>query len=234
MILFFADHITPESAQLLEDEFKHCVKVLRHKVGDEVCITDGKGGRGKAIIKNLSKSAAELDVIHWDIVDAKEHTIILAIGPPKTRARWEWMLEKSTELGVDLILPFVGKHSERTRLNLSRSKKIIRSAALQSLRYYHPQIKDLENLTDVIAPYHDASVNKLVAHYRPENKHLLNADLLQKTSIIFIGPEGDFNIEEVKYFEESGFNMVNLGSNRLRTETAAVSAVNILSGLKFA
>jgi len=134
MILFFVNDISTLKSTLEEDEFQHCCKVLRHKVHDVINITNGQGVFALARIEKVNKRNAELHIISKEVKTATRHKKVLAVAPPKNRGRWEWLLEKSVEIGVDVIIPMATGNSERVKLNIERSKKIIRSAALQSKR----------------------------------------------------------------------------------------------------
>ncbi len=150
MILFFASNRSDESAWLEEDEFKHCCKVLRKQVGDIIHVTDGQGMFAEAEIVNLEKRSAQLQLKEVKSIPKSKTHVTLAIAPPKNRSRWEWLLEKSVELGVDTIVALKTKNSERSRINIDRIRKIIRSASLQSLRPYHPNIYEAKELKSFI------------------------------------------------------------------------------------
>jgi 16S rRNA (uracil1498-N3)-methyltransferase len=231
MILFLADIIEQDTAMLTEDEYTHCCKVLRHKEGDIINITDGKGMSAQATITSISKKNATLSLKEIKHHDAPTKEIIIAIAPPKNRGRWEWFVEKSVELGITSITPLKTKNSERVKVNIDRSRKIMRSAALQSLRYHHPTIKPLQTLNQFLAHTQEQphKGSQFIAHYEPDNNHL--KDVLIDTNIrtILIGPEGDFTHEELQIVQDHAFQMVNISDNRLRTETAGIHATSILS-----
>lgn len=231
MILFLADIIEADTAMLTEDEYIHCCKVLRHQEGDIINITDGKGMSAQATITSMSKKNATLrlkDIKHH-IAPVKE--IIIAIAPPKNRGRWEWFVEKSVELGITSVTPLKTKNSERVKVNIDRSRKIMRSAALQSLRYHHPDIKPLQTLNQFLA--HSQEVpnkgSQFIAHYERDNSHLKDVQIDTDIRTILIGPEGDFTNEELQLAQDHSFQMVNISDNRLRTETAGIHATSILS-----
>lgn len=231
MILFYVNDLKNENVILEEDEYTHCCKVLRKKVGDVINITDGQGLSAIAKIIEVHKKKALLSIDSTNKHKSLESYISIAIAPPKNRSRWEWFLEKSIEIGADKIIPMRTKNSERVKVNIERSQKIIRSAALQSLRYFHPQIEEVKNFNEVIENYSGESTQKFVAHFKEGNTHLKNLKSEQNQKIILIGPEGDFTPEELNQLLDSNFQEVNISENRLRTETAGLVALNLLANL---
>ena len=232
MILFFSKDLSNSDALLEEDEFHHCCKVLRHKTGDQIVVTDGKGSRAEATITSISKRAAQLGLSNLSHTPAKETHITLAVSPPKNRARWEWLIEKAVELGADTIIPLKTQRSERQKINLERSRKIMRSAALQSLRAYHPQLEEslpFSSLLEETRP----DTDKYLAHYLSTNSNLTALDRKNLQAIILIGPEGDFTEEEVLAAQTKGYITCNISTHRLRTETAAIAVVDQLKVLGY-
>ena len=224
MIFFYVNSIDGQVALLEDEEYIHCCKVLRKRVGDSISFTDGMGQSGTAIIESISKKTAQLSIQSITISETPKYNYTIAIAPPKNRARWEWFVEKSVEIGVSHIIPLKTKNSERIKINIDRSKKIMRSAAIQSLQHHHPKISDtttLAQLLDNIQQYD----NKYIAHYKPEHNHLLNVIKQGYSHIILIGPEGDFTDDELSDAKKGGFLPVNISNNRLRTETAGIVAM---------
>lgn len=232
MILFYSQDLSLSTALLEEDEYHHCCKVLRHKVGDEITVTNGAGTTAKALIKEISKKKATLELLEKIEFQKKEGKITLAVSPPKNRARWEWLLEKAVELGVARIIPMTTQRTERSRINLERSRKIMRSAALQSLRHFHPQIEENISFLNLMKGYKQSS-DKYVAHYNKDNLNLLSSIKNNEQSIILVGPEGDFTDDEMAIALKNGYKSVNISSHRLRTETAAIIVVDQLKGLGY-
>lgn len=228
MILFFTSDLTVKNPTLEEDEFQHCCKVLRHKVGDHISITNGKGIFANARINKINKRSAELEVISTDKFAENERKIVLAIAPPKNRSRWEWLIEKSIEIGVDVIIPMTTHHSERAKLNLERSRKIMRSAALQSKRKWHPTLTEITSFDSILKDKSFDGSDKFIAHYKVENPHLRELQKGTKSAVIFVGPEGDFSPEEIESARTQNYTLVNISSNRLRTETAAIVCATFL------
>jgi len=228
MILFYVSDISGTKCTLEEDEFQHCCKVLRYKAGDKIFITNGTGVFAQAQIEKINKRNAELVVLSQESKTPSDHKKVLAVAPPKNRGRWEWLLEKSVEIGVDKIIPMTTGNSERAKLNIERSQKIIRSAALQSKRIVHPSISEMTSFDKIISDKTYSDYLKMIAHFKPENPHVLSFLPHKKSKIILVGPEGDFRSEEIEKATSKNFNLVNISENRLRTETAALVSVNFL------
>ncbi len=231
MNVFYVSHINPSGSILIDDDFKHCCHVLRYKEGQKIHITDGKGQEAEAIIEKIEKKSAALSIINLVNHDASNNPITIAIAPPKNRNRWEWFIEKSVEIGIDTIIPMQSKNSERQKINIERAEKIIKSAALQSKRWHHPKIQAVKKLESIFESHHNKNINKFLSHYKPNNTHLKDETLTNTPSIILIGPEGDFNNDEIQSGIDAGFKIVNISKNRLRTETAGIVALNLLVNL---
>jgi 16S rRNA (uracil1498-N3)-methyltransferase len=212
-------------AELTAEESWHCTKVLRFKVGDEIGLIDGKGNfyEGKLSVVNEKKCVA--DIILSPRTQIKHpYYLHLAIAPTKNIDRIEWLVEKAVEIGVDEITFMRCKNSERTVIKEDRLVKIAESAVKQCLQAYIPKINALTNLADVLKIKADL---KFIAHCEEETKqHLKSFDLKNKSSLVLIGPEGDFSFEEIAQAKTTGFYEISLGENRLRTETAGIYVCN--------
>ena len=231
MIVYYIQNLDESTAILEEDEFVHCIKVLRHKVGDIIQVADGKGVFAEAIIRSISKKTADLEILGKEYHKPSDTKLILAVAPPKSKNRWDFLLEKIVETGVDLIIPISTQNSERSRVNSERAKKIIRSAALQSKRAYHPVISETKSFKELIEEYEQKDATKLIAHYNEEHGHMMDLEIPHGSVLIIIGPEGDFSNQEYEMALQSNFVPVNISVYRLRTETAAIVSVNNLSTL---
>jgi 16S rRNA (uracil1498-N3)-methyltransferase len=215
--------------QLTDEEAQHATRVLRHKVGHTLQITDGHGTVFEGIIDNISKNYIDFKITkksHFDYTLA--HTEI-AIAPTKNIDRIEWFTEKATEIGIKKIHFFIGEHSERKILKLERLQKIVVSAMKQSLQFYCPKITFYNSLKTLIPAFAN-DYNKLIAHLPMGTTPPLIQEIEKKhkKSIVLIGPEGDFSENEVIFAQQAGFQSVSLGRNRLRTETAGVVACNLM------
>ena len=218
-----------------QDESGHCIKVLRHRSGDEISVIDGQGTLYRCRITVDSHKGVEAMVLdstpQWGSHPYKLH---MAVCPTKNNDRFEWFAEKACEIGFDELSPVIGEHSERRVLKTQRVEKILVSASKQSLKAAVPAINEPISVKEFIkanAASEGDSTLRLIAYcFDDENvprrsiKQVL--DGFEGTDIIvMIGPEGDFSREEAELALASGFIPVHLGTSRLRTETAAVTAV---------
>ena len=229
MILFFAELIDQHTAILEEDEFTHCIKVLRKKTGDRIHITNGKAWFASAEINQIKKRSATLSIVEQEEQQPPTYSVNLGIAAPKSKNRWDFLLEKAVEVGVDSVTPIITDNSERSKISADRANKIMRSAALQSKRIVHPVFNDPIKLPDLINQYATGNTNKFIAHYNPVNDWIDRCALDHPNSLILIGPEGDFSTAELDLCNTNGFTTVNISNNRLRTETAAIVACSLLA-----
>jgi 16S rRNA (uracil1498-N3)-methyltransferase len=229
MYIFYTPDLKGSNYQLNHDESKHCVKVLRLKEGDIVNLINGRGSLFLAKIINANHKACELQIISENNEYGKRNfRISLAIAPTKNTDRFEWFLEKVTEIGIDEIIPIICQHSERKDIKTDRLEKVIISAMKQSYKAYLPVLSE-------IIPF-KALINrtfggyKFIAHCEEGDKKLLkNLIKPQKDILILIGPEGDFSKEEIEAAINGGFVPVSLGESRLRTETAGIVACHTVN-----
>ncbi len=229
MQIFFIPEISGEIVNLSAEESKHAVKVLRLSDGDRVQIVDGKGGFYQAEIVDANHKSCVLkiteSVTNFEKRNFKLH---IAIAPTKNIDRFEWFLEKCTEIGIDGITPLLSEHSERKVIKPERLEKILVSAMKQSLKAYLPQLDDLTRFTDLLQK--EFPGKKYIAHCNDGVKpHLKNEIMSGDDVLILIGPEGDFSPEEVEEAKAKGFQEISLGNARLRTETAGVVACHIVN-----
>ncbi len=218
---FFLDpHFNPNVGELNPEESRHATKVLRMKIGDQIEIGDGKGHLFDATIASLGKQIT-VSINEIKSFSRGENSIAIAIAPPKNSSRFEWFLEKATELGIDSFYPIITRRSERKQVKTERAEKIVLTAAKQSKRVFLPFIHPIQNFSEALNIDSD---HKMIAHCieSMERKKVTPAP---GHSIIFIGPEGDFNEEEILEAEKQGYQSIILSQNRLRTETAAILAV---------
>lgn len=247
MDIFYSTDIGMQTCRLGEEESAHCVKVLRHRKGDSISVIGRTGCMYECRIISDSPKAVEAEILdvheNWG---AHPYTLHMAVAPTKNADRYEWFAEKACELGLDIISPVIGQHSERKVFKTSRLEKIFVSAAKQSLKGTVPQINEPVTVKDFILEYgtardetHTAPASggtipqeplRLIAycfedetHPRISIKEAL-ASYHGSEYIILIGPEGDFSKDEASLAMSHGFIPVHLGASRLRTETAAVTA----------
>lgn len=229
MQLFYTPDIKTNIYTLNEIESKHCIKVLRQKVNDHIQLIDGKGNfyEAKIIEPNPKKCIVEIVETTRDF-GKRNHYLHIAIAPTKNIDRFEWFLEKATEIGIDEITPILCEHSERKTIKAERLEKIIVSAIKQSIKAYKPKLNDLTNYSDFIRQNFNGV--KYIAHCEENKKNLLK-DAYNKGQnvIILIGPEGDFSPDEIEFAKQNNFQEISLGESRLRTETAGVVACHTIN-----
>ncbi|MBR8534609.1 16S rRNA (uracil(1498)-N(3))-methyltransferase [Carboxylicivirga sediminis] len=212
---------------LNEVESKHCINVLRHKAGDKVTVANGKGQYYSCQIINPHPKRCELELINTENFPPRPYKIHLAVAPTKSIDRFEWMIEKAMELGVDEITPLLCQHSERKKIRTDRIERVVIAAMKQSLKAYLPKINELTPFDVFIKQLKDSKA--YIAHCYESNKRPLKlAYQAQSNCILCIGPEGDFSEQEVEMAVNANFQPVSLGSSRLRTETAGVVACHTI------
>ena len=223
MQLFFSE-ITDNRINFSLDEKKHLTKVLRKKVGDELSVIDGKGYLYIVRITSLEKNSFQIEIIREEKKE-KTHNYYLhiAIAPTKNISRFEWFLEKATEIGIDEITPIICHRSERKKINIDRCKRILISSIKQSIKYHLPKLNEPIGFNDFIKQKLEG--DKLIAHCLKTEKNKINKSN-QKKYIILIGPEGDFTENEITNALKNGFKATTLGNSRLRTETAGIIAAH--------
>ena len=233
MELFFSNDIRGGICRLDQDESGHCIKVLRHRSGDEICVIDGCGTLYRCRITSDSHKGVEAAVVStthdWG---SHQYVLHMAVCPTKNNDRFEWFAEKACEIGFDKLSPVIGDHSERKILKTSRVEKILVSAAKQSLKAGVPVVDEPVSVKDFIMANKDGEKMKLIAYcFEDENiprrsiKEVLSG-FDGKEIVVMIGPEGDFSKAEAELALANGFIPVHLGASRLRTETAALAAVS--------
>ncbi|MGL5914185.1 MAG: 16S rRNA (uracil(1498)-N(3))-methyltransferase [Bacteroidales bacterium] len=225
MHLFYIPPIGTSSYYTLsEDESKHCVRVLRLEVGDTIYLADGNGTLHTAVIEDAHTKRCVVRIIHTQHDFGRAcYRLHLAVAPTKNIERYEWFLEKATEIGVDEITPIICKHSERKQVKPERLEKVIIAAAKQSLKAYLPKLNVAQSFESFMQQ--PLSAKKCIAHCAEGDKLQLQHYVLpQENALIMIGPEGDFSAQEIEQAKALHFTEVSLGNSRLRTETAAVVA----------
>ena len=245
MELFYAYGTSGSTVRLSQEESQHCVRVLRHRVGDEIDVIDGEGTLYHCRLTDDNPKGAEAAVLscqkNWH-----SHPYHLTIGccPTKNNDRFEWFVEKATEVGVDRIVPLIGERSERKVYKTERAQKIAVSATKQSLKARIPEIVEPMTVKEflkneipdqvgndgTVMPGTDRASRRMIAYcFEGETPRTSIKEALagfQGTEItVLIGPEGDFSPEEARLAIDRGYIPIHLGPSRLRTETAAVTAV---------
>lgn len=233
MQLFYNPEISKTTQQVTFDktESRHIVRVLRKKEGDTVFITNGNGAlfTSEVLIANDKKCLVTIKNIET-FTKPWNYYLHIAIAPTKLNDRFEWFLEKATEIGVDEITPIICDHSERKVIKQERMEKIIHSAAKQSLKYHFPKFNEPISFKEFING--DFNGQLFIAHCEETDKKSLKFELEPtKDVVVLIGPEGDFSTKEIKQSLVHNFIPVSLGESRLRTETAGVVAVHSVAFL---
>lgn len=204
-------------------ESKHIVKVLRKKEGDDLYITNGRGDFFTAQILIADSIRCKASIIAIQKRHPRMFRLHLAVAPTKSAERFEWLLEKVTEIGVHEITPILCGRSERKTLKTERLQKVIMAAMKQSLRTYLPKLNEPVSFSEFIEQDHKELL--FIGHCEDEEKlNLKRCITADKDVTILIGPEGDFTQKEIKDAYEKGFLPITLGEARLRTETAAIVA----------
>jgi len=235
MELFYSQDISGGICRLDQDESGHCIKVLRHRSGDEISVIDGCGGLHRCRIISDSPKGVEASVLSsepdWG---GHPYRLHMAVCPTKNNDRYEWFAEKACEIGLDEISPVIGEHSERRVFKTARLEKILISASKQSLKAAVPVVHEPVSVRDfILAHGGDSSQALRLIAYCFEDENVPRRSIKEVLSgfdgteiVVLIGPEGDFSRAEAELALSEGFIPVHLGNSRLRTETAALTAVS--------
>jgi 16S rRNA (uracil1498-N3)-methyltransferase len=216
----------PANGFLDEDESGHALRVLRLNVGDNIELLDGKGNKHLATISETSKKQLFFQIISTEKQAQPNWHIHIAIAPTKNIDRFEFFLEKCTEIGITQITPLLTKNSERKEIKAEKLQKTILSALKQSGHLFLPDLRPMVSLKDFLTRFSATDTQKFIAHCENDAEKIQLFDQVtpSKKSVILIGPEGDFTTEEISLAKEAGFAAVSLGESRLRTETAGIVA----------
>ena len=225
MQLFYNPAINETQTSFVFDkeESKHIIKVLRKKESDILHVTNGLGFLFTTEITIASDNKCTVKIVSFEKQEAPKFHLHLAAAPTKMNERYEWFLEKATEIGIQEITPIICEHSERKVIKIDRFQKILESAMKQSLHYYLPKLKEPINFKDFIKTQKSGQL--FIAHCEETAKKSLKNELKANQDVtILIGPEGDFSVKEIQQAIAANFIPVSLGATRLRTETAAIVA----------
>ncbi|MCR8668206.1 16S rRNA (uracil(1498)-N(3))-methyltransferase [Aestuariibaculum sp. M13] len=225
MQLFYNPDITENTAQFSFDkeESKHIVKVLRKSIGDTLHITNGNGWLFTAEITVADIKNCLVKITSKTLQPKRNCHLHLAVAPTKMNDRYEWFLEKATEIGIESVTPVFCDHSERKVIKADRFEKILQSATKQSLNCYMPKLNEAISFKEFISQNFEGDL--FIAHCEETDKKSLKQELKSNTNVtILIGPEGDFSTKEIELAIANKFIPVTLGETRLRTETAAIVA----------
>ncbi|HEY6143917.1 MAG TPA: 16S rRNA (uracil(1498)-N(3))-methyltransferase [Flavobacterium sp.] len=225
MQLFYNPNIneTTQSFSFDKEESKHIIKVLRKKDTDILYVTNGLGLLFKTEITLASDNKCTVEILSFEKIEASKFHLHLAVAPTKMNDRYEWFLEKATEIGIHEITPIICDRSERKVVNKERFEKILLTAMKQSNVLFLPKLNDAITFKEFIKLKNDGL--QLIAHCEETDKKTLKSVLKPNENVtLLIGPEGDFSEKEIALALENNFIPVSLGNTRLRTETAAIVA----------
>jgi 16S rRNA (uracil1498-N3)-methyltransferase len=223
---FFVENLSDKRIVLDEDTSKHMINVLRMEKGEEVLLTDGKGKKAKAAIVDDNRKKCVVEISSFEMIEERKYKVAIGISLIKNSSRFEWFLEKATEIGVSEIIPLICARTEKEKFRFDRMQNILISAMLQSQQCWLPVLHEPTEFEEAI---HFSFEQKFIAHCEESNKQLLSSQQLNGSNqLILIGPEGDFTHEEIKSAIKNNFIPVSLGNTRLRTETAGMVAATLL------
>ena len=231
MSVYYTKNINEGEAILGEEESRHCIRVLRLNAGDPVRLVDGNGNLYEAVIQAADPRSCRLTITGRTTDHLKrDYYLHLAIAPTKSSERFEWFLEKATEIGVDEITPLICEHSERWKIRMDRSEKILISAMKQSGRASLPSLNEAVDFDDFVSVVFKG--NRLIAHCG-EVPDAYAGKITAGTPdwLILIGPEGDFSPGEILRATGAGFIKISLGNAVFRTETAGIVACQIIADM---
>ena len=230
MRLFISNDTSAPYATLQPEESRHCVRVLRMTVGDELWVTSGDGTMCRARLATPDPDNCEVEIVERiENYQPRPFHLHLAVAPTKNNARLEWFVEKAVEIGIDRITPVICDHSERGNLKTDRLDKLALSAMKQSLKATRPLIDPPVKLLDFLQNL-NSQFSKFVCYCSGNERHTLRQLYTSGTdALVLIGPEGDFSEREITTALQLGFQPVTLGDSRLRTETAALYATTVLN-----
>jgi 16S rRNA (uracil1498-N3)-methyltransferase len=224
MNFFYHPEISGLEIILPEEESKHCIRVLRLKKNEYIYLVDGKGTLYHALLVDSDIRRVAVKIVKSiPFYGQRLHYLHIAIAPTKNSDRFEWFLEKTTEIGIDEITPMICTRSERKSIQSERVQRILVAAMKQSKRAYLPLLNQVKTYEEVVDGTHAKS--KIITHCNLEDLPTISRDLIKETpALILIGPEGDFTLEEVEMALNKGFIEASLGPFIYRTETAGIMA----------
>jgi 16S rRNA (uracil1498-N3)-methyltransferase len=224
---FYVKDLTSKRIVLDEDTSKHMINVLRMKKAEEVLLTDGRGKKARAFIVDDNRKKCAVEVSSIEAEKERETRVAIGISLIKNSSRFEWFLEKATEIGISEIIPLICTRTEKEKFRLDRMQHILVSAMLQSQQCWLPVLHEPVDFKKAIQL---SFKQKFIAHCEETNKQSLHSQLTgsSTTKLILIGPEGDFTHDEIEVAKRNNFIPVALGNTRLRTETAGIVAATLL------
>ena len=226
---FYSKEICKGKISLIGTEFRHCIRVLRKKIGDNINVVDGNGNLYDTKLINIDLNACTLEIKNKVVnYNKRNYRVHLAISPTKNHNRIDWFLEKAVEIGVDEITFIHCQNSQRSKVNIDRCEKILISAMKQSLKAEMPKLNPILDFNIFIK--NTEQEKKYIGYVsNGENNHLsYYCDNIENV-LVCIGPEGDFSAAEIKNALHNEFQCISLGNSRYRTETAGLVALMIIN-----
>ena len=231
MQLFFCNNLILNGEVILsQEESYHAAQVLRMRNGDIIHLTDGLGHLFKGELINVDSKKSLVLIIEEITQKIGDKNLHIAIAPTKNIDRFEWFLEKATEMGIAEITPLLCRYSERKEIKTERLNKVIVAAAKQSHHFKFPVLNSIVKFEDFIKS--NSTENKFIAHCESSEKNDFGKAVIgKKSTILLIGPEGDFSEQEIQSAISNNYSPVSLGESRLRTETAGIYACAVFNAL---
>ena len=232
MELFYNSKIDKNTTNfaICDEDLKHITRVMRKRKGDIIKFTNGKGYGFESQIERIEKKKIHFEIKKLFKTD-NSNNLHIGICLLKSPTRFEFFLEKATEIGIKEITPIVSKNTLKKGINMLRSKNKIISAMKQSIKYYMPKLNELE-LFETFCNNSDEKYKFISTCQDIKKIPVSNLTKIQESIVVLIGPEGDFNKDEVDYAVKNDFEPLSLGNNRLRSETAAIVVSSAFSTFK--
>lgn len=231
MQLFYHPEVSENDKEVRfsKEESRHIIKVLRKNEGDHLHLTNGKGFLFETEITLADQNNCRARILSSEKEPPPPYYLHLAVAPTKMNDRYEWFLEKATEIGIQEISPVICDHSERKVVKIERYQRIIQSALKQSLHARMPVINEAVSFSEFLK--REISGAKFIAHCEEDQPRKLFSKGVKKgiSATVLIGPEGDFSSEEIEQAIQADWEPVSLGNSRLRTETAAIVACHTVA-----
>jgi 16S rRNA (uracil1498-N3)-methyltransferase len=229
MNLFYSNFNKSDSDIILDEiDSRHLSKSLRKKSGDIIRVTNGEGLEIQGKIIRLGKNI-KVNIINKVNHRKKNLSIHVAMSPLKNPSRFEWFVEKSTEIGISEITPLITRFSEKKKVNIDRLNKIVVSSMKQSNQFYLPKVNPITSFNDFLKSNKDY---KLIAHLKNSNSFNKKSIGSKEKIVLMIGPEGGFSEEEILLARKEKIKEISFGKNRFRSETAGVFAISIINNYK--
>ncbi len=227
MDLFFSNYKENDKYVVINEiDSKHITRTFRKNIGDNIKITNGFGYLCNAEIVEIRKKI-KVKIKSIEKFESSNHSVHIALSPLKNASRFEWFVEKSTELGISQITPLICEYSEKKKVNMDRLDRILISSLKQSNQFFKPIINSIKTFENFIKYNED---EKLMANLKTSNK--LNGQFFtQKNICLMIGPEGGFSEQEIELAKKYSIKQVSFGKSRLRSETAAIYGMSVIKSI---